>query len=206
MIGAMRTLVRVVVVIVLIAAVAGAAGWWYVSGRGFSAREQPTWIEAAVARRLRHLALPRGARDRRSPIAASPEVIEEGLAHFADHCATCHANDGSGQTDIGRNLYPKPPDMRAPTTQSLSDGELFYIIEHGVRLTGMPAWGTGTPESERASWHLVHFIRHLPKLTPSELERMAQLNPKSADEWRKEAQDGRDGKPASRKPTHEHHH
>ena len=56
--------------------------------------------------------------------------------------------------------------MRAANTQSLTDGELFSIIEHGIRLTGMPGWGTGTPESERDSWSLVHFIRRLPKVTP----------------------------------------
>ena len=68
----------------------------------------------------------------------------------------------------------------------MSDGELFSIIENGVRLTGMPAWGTGTPEGERASWALVHFIRRLPAMTEEEIAAMEQLNPKSADEWREE--------------------
>ena len=63
-------------------------------------------------------------------------MIAEGRDHFADHCATCHANDGSGNTEMGRGLYPKAPDMRLPATQNLSDAELFYIIENGVRLTG----------------------------------------------------------------------
>ena len=75
-------------------------------------------------------------------------------------------NDGSGDTSIGRSLYPPAPDMRAARTQALSDGELFAIIENGIRLTGMPAWGTGTPEGERDSWALVHFIRRMPSLTP----------------------------------------
>ena len=90
---------------------------------------------------------------------ASPESVKKGLEHFADHCAMCHANDGSGAAEMGRGLYPRVPDMRLPATQSLTDGELFYIIENGVRLTGMPAWGTGTPEGEEATWHLVRFIR-----------------------------------------------
>ena len=72
--------------------------------------------------------------------------------------------------------------MRTGSTQSLSDGELFHIIENGVRLTGMPAWGTGSPESERASWTLVQFIRHLPALTTTELSEMERLNPKGPDE------------------------
>jgi len=67
--------------------------------------------------------------------------------------------------------------MRLARTQDLSDGELFYIIENGVRLTGMPAWGTGDPSGESASWHLVHFIRHLPELSEAELGEMDSFNP-----------------------------
>jgi hypothetical protein len=80
---------------------------------------------------------------------------------------------------MGRGLYPKAPDMRGAQTQSLTDGEIFSIIEHGIRLSGMPAWGNGTPEGERESWSLVHFIRRLPKLTPEDIERMEVLNPKT---------------------------
>jgi hypothetical protein len=98
----------------------------------------------------------------------------------------CHANDGSGDTEIGRSLYPRAPDMRAAATQDLSDGELFSIIENGVRLTGMPGWATGTAEGERASWALVHFIRRLPKLTDDEIARMEELNPKTQEEWREQ--------------------
>ncbi len=145
--------------------------------RGFSARDEPGAIEAAVARRLRHLAVPRGARERASPVTLTPEVLAEGRTHFADHCASCHGNDGRGQTQLGRNLYPKAPDMQLPDTQSLSDGELFYIIHNGIRFTGMPAWGDGTPEDDLDSWKLVHFIRHLPQITPQELEEMKALNP-----------------------------
>jgi len=99
------------------------------------------------------------------------------MAHYADHCAACHANDGSAETQIGLGMYPRPPDMRQPATQTLTDGELFYIIENGVRLTGMPAWGTGKPEDADETWHLVHFIRHLAALSDEELEQMKTLNP-----------------------------
>ena len=76
--------------------------------------------------------------------------------------------------------------MRVTKTQSLTDGELFSIIEHGIRLTGMPAWGNGTPEGERDSWGLVHFVRRLPKLTPEEIERMESLNPKTPAQFKEE--------------------
>jgi mono/diheme cytochrome c family protein len=113
-------------------------------------------------------------------------MVEQALEHYADHCTACHANDGSGDTAIGRGLYPKVPDMRAVETQALSDGELFSIIEHGIRLTGMPAWGTGTPEGERASWGLVHFIRRLPKLSADDVERMEALNPRTPSQLNEE--------------------
>lgn len=167
--------------IVLLLVVGGATGLWLFLQHGFSARDQPTAVEAFVARRLRHLAVPRSARQAPNPVSVTPEVLAEARAHFADHCALCHANDGSGQTEIGKNLYPKAPDMREANTQSLSDGELFYIIHNGIRLTGMPAWGDGSPEEDMESWQLVHFIRHLPKLSPEELAEMRRLNPKSPD-------------------------
>ena len=122
----------------------------------------------------------------KNPVEPTEAVLTEGLEHFADHCAVCHANNGSGDSEIGRALYPRAPDMRAKATQELTDAELFFIIENGVRLTGMPAWGTGTPEGERESWALVHFIRRLPKLTDEEIARMEALNPKTAEEWREE--------------------
>jgi mono/diheme cytochrome c family protein len=149
---------------------------------GISARAEPSRLEVALARKARSWMIPSASRDQANPISASPRVLAEGRAHFADHCAVCHANDGSGNTAIGRGLYPRAPDMRQAPTQGLTDGEIYYVIENGVRLTGMPAWGGGgNPE---ASWHLVHFIRHLPELTPEELAEMAALNPKSPDEWR----------------------
>ncbi|MGH9204083.1 MAG: c-type cytochrome, partial [Vicinamibacterales bacterium] len=121
-----------------------------------------------------------------NPVAASPEVLASGREHFADHCASCHANDGSGNTEMGRSLYPRAPDMRLARTQGLSDGEIFYIIENGVRLTGMPGWSTGTPEGETSSWHLVHFIRHLPSITAEEIAEMERLNPRSPAELQEE--------------------
>lgn len=169
-------LVFVVVVLVL------AAGTWSiisVLNHGFSARDQPTALEAFVARRLRHLAVPHDARGTLNPVPLTPEVLARTRAHFADHCASCHGNDGRGQTTLGRNLYPKTPDMTLAETQRLSDGELFYIIENGVRLTGMPAWGEAGPHDATESWELVRFVRHLPEITAQELVEMESLNPKS---------------------------
>ena len=182
----LRVLARVVLVLLaLIGSGAVVAGLWLLSG-GIRAREEPGRIETAVARRMRAIAIPASARSLTNPEPQNAGTLRLGLEHFADHCAVCHANDGSGETDMGRGMYPRAPDMKLAATQDLSDGELFYIVEHGVRFTGMPAWSTGTADGEAASWHLVQFIRHLPRLTESELDEMRALNPRSATEWREE--------------------
>ena len=134
-------------------------------------------METWVAQKSRALAMPAEAKSRMNPIASSPEVLAEGRAHWADHCFSCHANNGSGDTALGKSLYPPAPDMRLATTQQLTDGELFYFIEYGIRFTGMPAWGDGSPKGEELGWKLVHFIRHLPQLTPDEVGEMEGLNP-----------------------------
>jgi mono/diheme cytochrome c family protein len=176
---------------------------------GIETRTPPGSLETAVARTARSAVIPAGARNLPNPEPATSENIRAGLEHWADHCATCHANDGSGDTELGRGLFPRAPDMRQSATQSLSDGELFYIIENGVKLTGMPAWGTGTPEGQRDSWHLVQFIRRLPNLSEAEIAEMEDLNPRGAAEWQALEEErrflsGEAEVPSTPQTTHQH--
>src|ERR671938_531307 len=78
-------------------------------------------------------AVPRAARSMKNPVPLTDAVLAEGREHWADHCAPCHGLDGKGNTEIGRGLYPKVPDM-SDGSRGVSDGELFYIIANGVRL------------------------------------------------------------------------
>ncbi len=181
-----RATLRAVLVLIVLAGAIGGLATYSIVRRGLSAHDDPSRVEELVARAMRRWATPSAMRNRPNPVQPTQTVIDAALEHYADHCATCHANDGSGNTAIGRGLYPKAPDMRGTDTQSLTDGELFSIIEHGIRLTGMPAWGNGTPEGERESWGLVHFIRRLPKLTPEDIERMEALNPKTPAELKEQ--------------------
>lgn len=199
---------RALLVLTVLLSLLGGALAYSVVRRGLSTQAEPSVAEEMVARVMRRWATPQSVRNQPNPVPPTPEVLDQALAHYADHCATCHANDGSGDTAIGRGLYPRAPDMRGAATQSLTDGELFSIIEHGIRLTGMPGWGNGTPEAERESWGLVHFIRRLEKLTPEDIERMERLNPKTADQWREEEETrrflaGEDAKPSATTP-HKH--
>ena len=169
--------------------------------RGWSALEAPTALESWLAHRAHRMAMPASAKTLANPMPNTPEVVAEGRAHWADHCAICHANDGSG-SEMGKHMYPRAPDMRV---EHMSDGELFYIIQNGVRLTGMPAWG-GAGHSED-SWKLVRFIRHLPALTFEDRKEMEKLNPKGPGELQEEAEEEKflKGEDSDAAPQHHHH-
>jgi mono/diheme cytochrome c family protein len=179
----MRRPVKIALLAAAALALLGALLLWNAVRRGFSTHDEPSRMEAWVARSVRHWSAPADLRDARNPLPLTPQVMSEARAHWADHCASCHGNNGKGKTELGEHLYPRAPDMTLPATQTLSDGELFAIIENGVRLTGMPGWGNGTAESAYGSWTLVHFIRHLPELSPEEIAGMEALNPKTPEEW-----------------------
>jgi mono/diheme cytochrome c family protein len=195
---------RSVFVVVLVAL--AAVGLWIARANGFSTRTPPTAVERVVMQGLHWLSVPRAARAAANPVAFSPEVWAQSRAHFADHCASCHANEGSGNTELGRGLFPRAPDMRLAQTQDKTDGELYWIIENGIRLTGMPAWGAGGGD-DADTWKLVHFIRHLKELTPEQLKEMAALNPRSPGELEEEKADERflAGEDVEPSPTPHHH-
>ena len=182
----MKRLLRLGAWLAFVAIVVAAGVMLVLQGRGVSARPEPSGIESRVALFMRGWLTPSSYKGLKNPVADTADNFVAAREHFADHCSSCHANDGSGQTEMGRALYPKAPDMRLPRTQDLSDGEIFYFIENGIRLTGMPGWSTGTPEGERASWQLVNFIRRLSKLTPEDLAEMEKFNPVSRQQIEEE--------------------
>jgi mono/diheme cytochrome c family protein len=187
----MRPAIKGALVTLAVLAVAGVLGTViFVKVTGLSARGEPGAVEMAVARRLRTMAVPSEYERLSNPVLMNEESVRNGMAHFADHCAQCHANDGTG-AEMGRAMFPPTPDLKAATTQSLGDGELFYIVEHGIRFTGMPSFSTGTIEGEESSWHLVNVIRHLPKLSEEQLVEMAAMNPRPPAEVMQELEEQR---------------
>jgi mono/diheme cytochrome c family protein len=165
----MRFLRDALVTLALLAVGAAVVGFLF-TRNGLSARTDPPAIEKAVAERVRWLSIPSAAKRQVNPYASNANAWVEGGKHFQDHCAICHDENGSGKSEIGRNVYPKVPDMRLGDTQGLSDGALYFIIANGVRYTAMPAWADEHTPAE--IWQMVSFIRKLPKATPEDLERV----------------------------------
>jgi mono/diheme cytochrome c family protein len=177
------TTIGLALVILLLAGAIGA--FVILVNRGYSARTEPGRFEEFVALQLRTLATPREVRRRENPVPDTEEYFREAMRHFAEQCAVCHGNDGRANTTYGRNMYPRVPDMRLERTQGLTDGELFYIIENGVRFTGMPAFGIDQDEGHE-TWKLVHFIRRLPTLSDEIILEMEEMSPRTPEEFRRE--------------------
>lgn len=136
--------------------------------RGFRATSTPSVFETAVARGLRSLAIPWYERQKKNPVISDSQALQQGRQDFLMRCAVCHGIDGSGRTQIGLHEYPRVPDLRAAATQNLTDGEIHYIIENGVQLSGMPGLGSPHRISGPESWALALFVRSLRQLSEAE--------------------------------------
>jgi mono/diheme cytochrome c family protein len=166
----MRAWAIVAITIAVVIMLGGAFGFSYVKSTGLRAKAHPGKFETYIAGRALELAYPAGVKDMRNPVQATSDVLSAARDHFARDCAVCHANDGSGKSETGSGLYPPPPDLRDES--DMTDGELFYIIQNGIRFTGMPGWSF----PDEKIWGLVGFIRTLPKLSPADLDAMNAIN------------------------------
>ena len=111
----------------------------------------------------------------RLPSAGDPAAIAAGLEHYATNCLPCHSVPGIEGMEFHQGMLPEPPHIDAPQVQRWSDGELFWIVKHGIRMTGMPAFGENHSDEEIAQ--IVAFVRHAPQVTESERQALARALP-----------------------------
>ena len=147
---------------VVVVTLVGVAYAFFVPGLS-SARQTPSAFETEVATYLLHHSVPDAAIRAVNPLGTRPEPasLREGHDLYMRNCETCHAHDGGGQTQLGANVFPRPPVLK-DAVQSISDGEMFYHIRNGIRNTAMPAWNF----PDRQVWELVSYIRTLPVTAP----------------------------------------
>src|SRR6478752_1579558 len=100
--------------------------------------------------------------------------ISKGAGQYAEMCSACHLAPGMKRTEISRGLYPRAPELRRKT--DLTPSEQFWIVKHGVKMTGMPAWGV--THDDDLLWDVVAFVRKLPELTPEQYESLVKNAPK----------------------------
>jgi len=108
------------------------------------------------------IVIPMEAENLKNPLAANPEVVSQGKQAYLQSCAICHGADGHGQTVLGQGMYPPVMDLTSPHVQHWNDAEMFWIIQNGVRMTGMASWKEAISPDD--TWKLVLFVHRLPEL------------------------------------------
>ncbi len=133
--------------------------------QGCAADKQPSQQETNLANAAKDVSIPLEAGKMKNPLPETNEVISQGQEVFLGSCAQCHGADARGDTTVGRSMNPPAMDLTSPHVQHWSDAELFWIIQNGVRLTGMPAWKSSISDND--TWKLAHFIHNISRLNNS---------------------------------------
>ena len=157
----MRSVIAAIAAIVVLAILAGAA--FVNSGTYYIGADKPHWsVTAWLLNRARDQSIRAHAAGSTEPAGLNdPARIVAGVSHYAEHCAVCHGAPGVERGDLAKGLYPPPPNL-AEVAQSYTPGELFWIVKHGIRMTGMPSWGD---HSDDELWATVAFIEKLPGMS-----------------------------------------
>jgi mono/diheme cytochrome c family protein len=150
----------------LILLAVGAAAVAYTGVFDVSASRPPSGLEKRVAGFALDHSVAKRAPKGENPLAKSPDAARVGMAHYREMCVFCHGAPGVDASEAGEGLNPPAPDLTGKKTQARTDGELFWIVQNGIRMTGMPAFGSTHKDEEL--WKMVAFLRHLPSLTPEE--------------------------------------
>jgi mono/diheme cytochrome c family protein len=160
----MKFLAGVIVGILILGA---AAGLIVLSGSfNTSANVPPSALEKRLAAVALDRSVARRAPKESNPMTSSPEALRGGMEHYKEMCVFCHGAPGVDASEAGEGLNPPAPDLTLTKVQKRTDGELFWILQNGIRMSGMPAFGPTHKDEE--IWKLVAFLRHLPALTAEE--------------------------------------
>ena len=164
----MRSVIATVAAIVVLVAFAGAI-LVYPGAYNIGA-DQPHW---SVTTWLLNQARDRSIRAHASGIAVpaglnDPARIMAGVTHYAEHCAVCHGAPGVERGDLAEGLYPRPPKL-ADAARLYTPGELFWIVKHGIRMTGMPSW---SDHSDDELWATVAFLEELVEMSAQDYAKL----------------------------------
>ena len=157
----------------IIAVVVGAYVFIKAGGISMETSARPLPFEATVARMALD-ASDRAASDQKSPLPLTDANLLEGAHEFRESCAICHSTPGQPHNAIAHGMFPHPPELFAPDEMVTDDPEgiTFWKITHGIRLSGMPAFGATLSDTKR--WQLTMLVGHADKLSP---EVQAALKP-----------------------------
>ena len=120
---------------------------------------KPGGAEAELVNRIKMETI--GGKNLKNPLPDTPANQKIGAEHFQHHCQVCHGLDGHNTgVPFAAQMSPPVADLGEKEIQAYSDGQLKWIIDNGIRFTGMPGWMGIVDDNEQ--WAIVHYLRHLP--------------------------------------------
>lgn len=157
--------------VLLIAAIAASlsviyGGFYDVSASGDHSAFERWLLETTMENSVK-----RHAENIQVPTLDDPTQIERGFQHYQEMCEVCHGAPGKPTTEVAEGLMPRPPEL-AKDMEQWTSAELFWIVKHGVKMSGMPAWGAA--HSEEEIWNIVAFLERLPEMTRAQYSDMEQ--------------------------------
>lgn len=161
-------------VIVIAVIVLGGLGYIYSGSYSVAATSKDSPLVSWVVRATREASVETGAANVKPPAGLSlsdPEEIKTGFRHYNEMCKGCHGAPGVKPAELHDGLNPEPPDLSKVAKKASTD-ELFWVVKHGIKMTGMPAWGP--THSDDKLWAVVAFVKKLPEITPEKYHQMQQ--------------------------------
>ncbi|HET9835955.1 MAG TPA: c-type cytochrome [Rhodanobacteraceae bacterium] len=161
----MRFIGAFILWIIIFAIAAGVFIW---SGAYDIGQDSPHWgVTRSAIGSLREHSIERRAADVRVPKLDDPAMVAQGAQHYAENCAMCHLAPDMTDSEIRHGLYPKPPNL---TRFAPDPAEAFWIIKHGIKFTGMPAWGP--THGDPMIWDIVAYLQKQPKMSGEEYRKL----------------------------------
>lgn len=165
-------------IVITLAVLAGAALYYAWSGMYNIAATEPHWaVTLSFIRTLRDRSIEVRSEDIQAPNLNDPKLKQIAFPHYHDMCRLCHGAPGYTSEDFAWGLYPVPPKMTSGHIQkALSEAEIYWIVQHGIKMTGMPAFGN--THTEKEMWGLVALAEEMPRMGAEQYGEMVKaMNP-----------------------------
>ena len=150
----------------------GATSFIYFGAFNIAADDRHTKPIYWLLETLRDRSIAMRASDIKVPPLDDPTMISAGGADYNEMCTGCHLQPGVEQSELASAMYPQPPSLARVKREH--PAETFWIIKHGIKMSGMPAWGA--THDDKRMWAIVAFLQQLPRLTPVQYQILTTRN------------------------------
>lgn len=162
----------------IVVAAAGLVGVWWTGGYNVAADQEHSRLVASALTSMRERSISARAQGVPAPDLDAPQMVAAGAKQYAQMCVQCHLAPGKDDSDLRKGLNPQPPNLYAHGVHD--PAKAFWTIKHGVKMTGMPAWGR--THDDQTLWSMVAFLQRLPELSPAEFEQLTGPSPRTHQE------------------------